>query len=438
MLNKKTIQINPELFKISGGKTRKNREKKELSLNPNVTPNNLKNRLLKRIKEHKNGGTNKPSLNPSQGMKQGMNQCISQGIKQGINTTQTQMSGNYSNEFFGALDYLSDLTKKYKVNEAKQRSLNSKTLKNYNSNSQISLELPPELQETKTFIPQTNDVFNVNYKVTDDVPYGCLKNGKKKTYREWKQLSQPDITDIIRPPTPPKKNVSMSSTSLRDTSLRDTSLRDTSLRDTSLRDTSLRDTTSESSVNQNNLSREERLEQIKNKLKKIQDQETQIKQQSLDDFKNLEKKLSTPLMDNPLEELELDSSYRLADNTCDIEDIIKQREDDKEQNKNKKYLKKTVKRKFTLGKSDKLRRVSILIKDRQTRKNIINTQKEIKKTTLTDIKKYLRQHGIIKIGSTCPADVLRKTFESAVLAGEITNTNKETLLHNFLSYDKQD
>jgi len=428
MLNKKTIQINPELFKISGGKTRKNREKKELSLNPNVTPNNLKNRLLKRIKEHKNGGTNKPSLNPSQSMKQG----IKQGISQGINTPQTQMAGNYSNEFFGALDYLSDLTKKYKVNEAKQRSLNSKTLKNYNNNSQISLELPPELQENKTFIPQTNDVFNVNYKVTDDVPYGCLKNGKKKTYREWKQLSQPDITDIIRPPTPPKKNISMSSTSLRDTSLRDTSLRDTSLRDTK----------SEGSVNQNNLSREERLEQIKNKLKKIQDQETQIKQQSLDDFKNLEKKLSTPLMDNPLEglelELDLDSSYEGADNTSDIEDIIKQREDNKEQNKNKKYLKKTVKRKFTLGKSDKLRRVSILIKDRQTRKNIINTQKELKKTTLTDIKKYLRQHGIIKIGSTCPADVLRKTFESAVLAGEITNTNKETLLHNFLSYDKQD
>jgi hypothetical protein len=188
--------------------------------------------------------------------------------------------------------------------------------------------------------------------------------------------------------------------------------------------------------NQNNLSREERLEQIKNKLKKIQDQETQIKQQSLDDFKKLEKQLSTPLM-NSLDDLELDKYYEATD-TSDIEDIIKKREDDKENAKNKQYLKKTVKRKFTLGKSDKLRRVSILIKDRQTRKNIINTQKELKKTTLTDIKKYLREHGIIKIGSTCPADILRKTFESAVLTGEITNTNKEILLHNFLSGDKQD
>ena len=39
MSTKKTIQINPELFKMSGGKTRKIREKKELVLAPIVSPN---------------------------------------------------------------------------------------------------------------------------------------------------------------------------------------------------------------------------------------------------------------------------------------------------------------------------------------------------------------------------------------------------------------
>ena len=55
---------------------------------------------------------------------------------------------------------------------------------------------------------------------------------------------------------------------------------------------------------------------------------------------------------------------------------------------------------------------------------------------MTDIRKYLRQHGIIKVGSTAPNDVLRKTFEAAMLAGEITNLNKDVLLHNFLNEEQ--
>ena len=160
-----------------------------------------------------------------------------------------------------------------------------------------------------------------------------------------------------------------------------------------------------------------------------------MKHQSIEEFKQIEKQYSTPLMNNPLEDL-CNFEEKNSSNS-DIEEMIKDREIKKENEieKNKKYLKKTIKRKFTLGKSDKLRRVSVLIKDKQTRKNIINTQKELKKTTITDVKKYLRQHGIIKVGSICPADILRKTFESAVLTGEVTNTNKEILLHNFLSGD---
>ena len=88
-----------------------------------------------------------------------------------------------------------------------------------------------------------------------------------------------------------------------------------------------------------------------------------------------------------------------------------------------------------MGKSDTLRNVAVLIKNKQTRKNLINTQKELKKTDITDVRKYLRQRGIVNIGSTCPPDILRKTFEAAVLTGEVTNTNKETLLHNFLNED---
>ena len=421
MSTKKTIQINPELFKLPGNKTKKNKEKKELMLNPIITPNTLKNKLLNRIKEHKNKEINTKTKTKS--------------------TDNANDANKYSDEFHGALNYLSDLTKKQKVNEVKQRMLNARTIKNYQSiasklsnstasnstasnltasnltasnltasnltasnpiaTNSISLDLPPELQETKTFVPQTNEVFNVNYKMTDDIPYGCLKNGRKQTYREWKQLTAPittDIPDNIRPPTPPKKNVGMF---LEDT---------------------------KPTLTGNNLSREERLEQIKHKLKKMQDKETQIKQASLDNFKEIEQQFSTPLMDL--------TNFDTNEATM-VEELVKERDQKTEDEKNRQYLKKTVKRKFTLGKSDKLRRVSILINNRQTRKNIIDTQKELKKTTMTDVKQYLRQHGMIKVGSTCPADILRKTFETAVLTGEVTNTNKDTLLHNYMLSDKE-
>ena len=405
MSTKKTIQINPELFKISGNRSKKNREKKDFTLNPIVAPNNLKNKLLNRIKEHKSKEIKSKSIN---------------GSSKSINGSSNSINDNsYTDEFYGAMDYLSDLTKKQKINDSRQRSINTRTLKNYQDTESsfirpnISLDLPEELKEPNKFIPQSNDIFNVNYKQTNDVPYGCLKGGNKKTYREWKEMTRPQdihISDIVRPPTPPKKNVGVLSSQISQPSQID--------------------------LQQSHSTREDRLEQIKNKIRKMQDQETTIKQKSLEDFKKLEKQFSSPLLVDPLDEL---TDFDKKDSsTFNIDELLQQREEKIENEKTKTYLKKTVKRKFTLGKSDKLRRVSVLIKDRQTRKNIINTQKELKKTNITDVRKYLRQHGMIKVGSTCPPDILRKTFETALLTGDVINTNTDILLHNFLSGEHEE
>ena len=51
---------------------------------------------------------------------------------------------------------------------------------------------------------------------------------------------------------------------------------------------------------------------------------------------------------------------------------------------------------------------------------------------LTDVKNYLRDHGLMKVGSNAPNDVIRKIYESSMLTGEVVNNNKDVLLHNFL------
>ena len=103
----------------------------------------------------------------------------------------------------------------------------------------------------------------------------------------------------------------------------------------------------------------------------------------------------------------------------------------------KKINKKTIKRKYTLGKSNIKKTVAVLVKNRGTRKLVLNAQKDLKRKQINDIKTYLREHNLIKIGSNAPNDVLRKMYESAMLSGEITNNNAETLLHNFSKSDKE-
>jgi hypothetical protein len=98
----------------------------------------------------------------------------------------------------------------------------------------------------------------------------------------------------------------------------------------------------------------------------------------------------------------------------------------------KQTIKRTTKRKYVLGKSKNKRTVGVLLKDKNTRKQIIQAQKDLKGEPINDVKKYLRNHNLIKIGTYAPHDVVRKMYESAMFAGDITNNNEETMLHNFV------
>ena len=68
-----------------------------------------------------------------------------------------------------------------------------------------------------------------------------------------------------------------------------------------------------------------------------------------------------------------------------------------------------------------------------TRKKIIDSHKNLKTHDIQDIKSFLRNKGLIKIGNYTPVDILRKIYETSILTGDVTNTNKDILLHNLLN-----
>lgn len=103
------------------------------------------------------------------------------------------------------------------------------------------------------------------------------------------------------------------------------------------------------------------------------------------------------------------------------------------QDKKKKKVKrkhKTVKRRITLGKHKN--RVGVLIKNKKTRKNIEKEMNTLKKKSMNQIKKYLRKHNLIKIGSSAPDSMLKDMFCDVYSSGDIFNKNPDILLANYI------
>jgi len=384
-MSNKTIAINPSLFSISNSKTKKNKEKKkEIAVKPLINPNILKNKLLKRIKEHKQRETESIDKKPNQ-------QVIETPIK------------NFTDEFNDSINYLQTLSKQKKINDEKtnyekqkqkkREMLEKKTLKNRENNIElkqqiVNIELPEELKINESKLDPTPIVLN-KYKL-DSVPYGILKGGIKPTYRNW-SITQKN-NNVINPIIIQNSGVS------KEKIVRETRL--------------------------NNLR-----DKLINKQKEIPEKKNQEVQFSKENIPEIDKQVEILTEDMP------EVIQEKEKNNVIIEE--KKNVSNEENIGTKKITKRTIKRKYTLGKSSIKKAVGVLIKDRRTRKHIINAQKDLKKKSINDVKSYLRDHNLIKIGSNAPNDVIRKLYESSMLSGEITNSNSEILLHNFSKEDKE-
>ena len=395
-MSNKTISINPSLFSLGGKtKTKKNTNKKS-TITPLISPNILKKKLLKRIKEHKQRETQNLD-----NKKKGVDTDTIVDLKQNSETSES-----FSDEFSDSINYLQTLSKQKKINDEKinyekqkqlrKENLERKTLKNYQSNNDIvqpyvNIELPEELTIKNTDnLVTTGGVINLQPYKYDTVPYGILKGGIKPTYRTWTRSQRDNIV------TNPNSALTIQG----------------------------------GQINRDKNERENRLNNLREKLKQKQMENTI---QKTEEQKTEDNILSQNLIQKPNTNLiVLNTNTSNTSNTQIKEPIVNE-----EIIATKKIIKRTIKRTYTLGKSNIKNRVSILVKDRGTRKNVLNAQKELKKKPINDVKTYLREHNLIKIGSNAPNDVIRKLYESAMLAGEITNSNSEILLHNYSKDDKE-
>ena len=92
--------------------------------------------------------------------------------------------------------------------------------------------------------------------------------------------------------------------------------------------------------------------------------------------------------------------------------------------------------KYKLGKHAN-GKVSVLIKNAQTRRKVQTEQALLKQNSILDIKNHLRSKNLLKVGSEAPNDVLRQIYEQSILAGQIENKAKDTLIHNYFNEEKK-
>lgn len=402
----KTIKINPELFKTGSlKKTKKHKETQSKPILNLVNPNVIKKKLLDKIKERKNKD-NQPIIN----------------IKTNIGGGKGSDISTFTDEFADSINYLSTLSKKTKddtTHQKKKELLANKTVKNHflpkpvatnfaPSQQLVSLDLPEELfqlpqqpqyqQQPQPQYQQPQQQQQQQIRVnTTPPPWGCLKNGSKPTFRSWTRKQRGDVDGPIK----------------------------------------IENTNANANPNPNFQEREKKLEILKQKIKyqKQQEQmEQQLKQQNL-----LVQQVQLPLVEQPSfnfetnnEPIQLLDDFQMNDN-INIDNID---QDDHGDVPIKKITKTTTLKKYTLGKSKTHKKVGILIKNKKTQGDIILAQKELRRKPMLDIKTHLIEHQLIRSGSSIPNDCARAIYESAYLSGDISNKNRDTMLHNFMNENK--
>ena len=189
-MDKKTISINPKLFEINkAGKGGKSEKKKPRGV---IKPNTLKRQLMQKIKHHKKEKSNKHQEAEKDMEKE----------KENIKEVATEES-----EFDSAMKDLNNIVKNHKKTMKRPKMPPSGVPPLLQSqpttpsapakNPVIHINLPSSLSERPTESVSTAKQEVSGEGITKSAsenniapPYGCLKNGKKPTYKTWKNTGK--------------------------------------------------------------------------------------------------------------------------------------------------------------------------------------------------------------------------------------------------------
>lgn len=98
----------------------------------------------------------------------------------------------------------------------------------------------------------------------------------------------------------------------------------------------------------------------------------------------------------------------------------------------KRYLKRT----FKVGKAPGKATVPVLIRNQRTRRNIDTEVKRQCEVNIVEKKRYLKRRHLLKHGSVAPDYIIHDLYRNAITAGELENKGADVLLHNYLHGDE--
>jgi hypothetical protein len=225
-----------------------------------------------------------------------------------------------------------------------------------------------------------------------DVPYGCLRGGIKPTYRTYHR----------------NQNTHVQNTNHHNTTLKKSLFSET-----------------QSPPQQAEL--DPMIQERQRKLREIQ-MNSHAKQTVANQNAETNESMTTATADETNDATTNDANTNDATTNDPINTMVP--------TKIKKEIKQTITKKYRLGKHASGKIVGVFIKNSDTRRKIQEEHGVLRRESIVEIRKYLHDHGLIKVGSDAPPDVLRNIYESAKMTGDVNNTNKHVMLHNFLKSDE--